>query len=136
MNQPTESAALIEGDTLTLVSGGREERIDLAQNATVRGFVESFRYVLAGDREALEEIYDVDFEARADEGPRAWKLTLRPKTQALRRFLREMVLEGDGPTIETMRMTEVSGDVTRSEFFEVNARRRWSSRELRDTFEL
>ncbi|MEM9195672.1 MAG: outer membrane lipoprotein carrier protein LolA, partial [Myxococcota bacterium] len=26
VNQPTESAALIEGDTLTLVSGGREER--------------------------------------------------------------------------------------------------------------
>jgi hypothetical protein len=129
---PTPSTALLEGDRLTLAQGARREVIDLSANAVVEGFVDTFRHVLAGDRGALERTYRIAFEER--EG--AWKLTLAPKTEALRRFLREMVLEGEGPALRTMRMAERNGDTTVTTFTDVNARRRFSSAERARIFRI
>jgi outer membrane lipoprotein-sorting protein len=136
VESPTRSAALIDGDSLTFASGGRRERIDLAQNATVRAFVESFTHVLSGNRRALAQTYDIEFALRPDAGPRAWTLRLVPKRRELRRFLRELVLTGHDAVIERMRMVEVSGDTTETEFSEVDVRRRWSPAQIRRTFRL
>lgn len=94
------------------------------------GFVESFRYVLAGDREALERTYRVDYEREGAE----WTLTLKPRNSALGRFLREMVLQGEGFAVKTMKMVEVSGDTTTTELFDVNPRRTFSAAETRRFF--
>jgi outer membrane lipoprotein-sorting protein len=136
VESPTRSAALIDGDSLTIASGGRRERIDLAQNATVRAFVESFTHVLAGNRRALSQSYDVELTLRPDAGARAWTLRLVPKRRELRRFLRELVLSGQDRTIERMRMVEVSGDTTDTEFSEVDVRRRWTPAQIRRTFRI
>jgi outer membrane lipoprotein-sorting protein len=134
VNSPTRSVALIDGETLTFASGGRRERIDLAANATVRAFVETFTHVLAGDRRALEGHYDIELSLRPEAGPRAWRLRLVPKQRELRRFLRELVLTGDDGTIEHMRMVEVSGDTTDTTFSDVDARRRWSRQQIQRLF--
>jgi outer membrane lipoprotein-sorting protein len=112
---PEPSAALIEGERLSFMDNGERQEIDLEDNPVVAGFVDSFRHVLAGDREALERTYRVRFEASG----KSWTLTLEPKDGALARFLERMVLEGSGERIERMKMVEASGDVTVTTFSSV-----------------
>jgi outer membrane lipoprotein-sorting protein len=132
VTSPTRSTALLVGDHLPLDAGGRRQEMDLSQNAVVEGFVDTFRHVLAGDQAALERTYRVSFEA-TDGG---WRLTLRPRTRALRRFLRDMVLEGDGSSLRTMTMNEANGDISVTTFSDVNAHRRFSDAETTRLFRL
>ena len=133
---PTESAALIDGDTLTFVSEGRREEIPLSSNPVVGGFVASFRTVLAGDREALERTFHVTFARPDGDASDTWRLTLRPRTEALRSFLTEMRLDGRGQGVVRMVMTEASGDVTTTTFSDVRVGREFSARELRQLFRI
>ncbi len=128
---PTRSVALIADGRLTLVSDGRREQFDLTRQPLVAGFVDSFRHVLAGDREALERSYRIAY-TREDDG--RWRLTLRPRAAPLNQFLREMTFEGRGVQVRRMRMLEVSGDETRTEFYDVDTTRRWSPEEIRRVF--
>jgi len=132
VTSPTVSTALLVGGHLTLEAGGRRQEMDLTQNQVVEGFVDTFRHVLAGDQAALEETYRIAFEA-SDDG---WRLTLHPRTAALRRFLRDMVLEGDGSSIRSMTMNEANGDTSVTTFSDVNARRRFSDAERARLFRL
>lgn len=132
VTSPTPSSALIQDGRITMVSGEQRQEIDLSQNPVVAGFVDSFRYILAGDRAGLERTYEASFEQGSD----GWRLRLVPKTEALRRFLQEMVLEGQGHEVRRMRMVEVSGDTTTTTFRDVNAQRRWSDAERRRMFSL
>lgn len=128
---PSPSVALIADGRLTFASGGQRQQFDLARQPLVAGFVDSFRHVLAGDRQALEASYRISYEPR-DDG--SWRLTLRPRGAPLDQFLREMTFEGRGVTVTRMRMVEVSGDETRTEFFDVVTTKRWSPEEIRRVF--
>lgn len=132
VTSPRESRALIVGRRLTLDSGGRRQEIDLGQNAMVEGFVDTFRHVLAGDRAALERTYRIAFVTEES----GWRITLSPKTDALSRFLRDMVLEGDGRSLRTMTMNEANGDTSVTTFSEVNPRRRFSAAEAARIFSI
>lgn len=130
---PTTSAALIERGRLTMVANGQRQEIDLTSNAVVGGFISSFADVLAGDRAALERTYRITY-ARLEGGD--WKLTLRPKGAPLNQFLTEMEMIGNGRSVKTMRMVEVSGDVTLTTFRDVRLDRRFSDTERRQIFRL
>ncbi len=130
---PTASAALIERGRLTMLANGRRQEIDLTSNAVVGGFVSSFADVLAGDRVALERTYRVDYSRLASGD---WKLTLRPRGAPLNQFLSEMEMVGRGRGVSSMRMLEVSGDVTVTTFQDVQLDRRFSDEERRRIFGL
>jgi outer membrane lipoprotein-sorting protein len=131
---PEEATALIADGRLRFSQGDRVEELSIEDNPVLRGFVDSFRAVLAGDREALERYYDAELTPRPDDGAQAWTLTLIPRNEALARFLRRIVMRGEGVTISEMRMVEVNGDETRTEFFDVNTDRRYSPGEARRLF--
>lgn len=132
VTSPTPSAVLLRGDSLVMHSGDRREEIDLGSQPVVAGFVDSFRQVLRGDRAALERTYRVALEGDAS----AWRLTLRPRAGALRRFLSSLEIRGSGHAIASMRMTERSGDVTETELHDVRTDRRWTPAEIRTIFRL
>ncbi|MCB9615409.1 MAG: outer membrane lipoprotein carrier protein LolA [Sandaracinus sp.] len=133
VTSPTASAALIERGRLTMVANGQRQEIDLASNAVVGGFISSFADVLAGDRAALERTYRIAYE-RTPEGD--WKLTLRPKGAPLNQFLTEMEMIGRDRSVRSMRMVEVSGDVTMTTFSDVRLNRRFDDAERRRLFRL
>ena len=130
---PTTSTALIANGRLTFESQGTRQEFDLTRQPLVAGFVDSFRSVLAGDRAALERAYRISFRPSNDGG---WQLTLRPRGEPLNRFLREMTLIGRGVEVSQMRMVEVSGDTTTTEFFDIDAEKTWSDAEARRVFRL
>lgn len=133
VTSPSPQVVLIEGDQLRMTQGGRTERIDLAAQPVVRSFVDTFSELLRGDRAALERTYRVAFAP--GEGGR-WTLALTPRAAPLDRFLREIRFEGTGTALETMVMTEVSGDVTTTTFRDVDTARRYSAPEIARIFSL
>ncbi len=130
VTRPDPSAALIAEGRLRMRQGDRIEELTIDDNPVLRGFIDSFRAVLAGDRAALARFYDATYTPSAE----GWTLVLRPRGGALARFLREIWLRGDGVVIREMRMTEVNGDETRTTFSEVDTRRRFSAAEARAIF--
>ena len=131
--QPTAQTVLIDGASLRMSEGGREQRIDLASQPVVRSFVDSFVQLLAGDRAALERSYTITFTPGA---AGAWSITLRPRVTPLDRFLTSIVLDGTGTSLSRMVMTEVSGDVTTTSFSEVDRAHRFSTAEAARVFSL
>lgn len=123
VERPDPSAVLIADGRLRMRQGDRVEELSIEDNAVLRGFVDSFRAVLAGDREALARFYRADY-APSEDG--SWQLTLRPRGEALARFVREIRMRGTGVTIAEMRMIEVNGDETRTTFSEVDTARRFT----------
>lgn len=130
---PDPSAALIADGQLRMRSGERTEELRIDTHPVLRGFVESFRAVLAGDQATLERFYT----ARLTPGEGgAWTLRLLPRDEALRGFVREIHMRGHGVVMEEMRMVEVSGDETRTEFYEVSTTRRFSPAEAGRIFRI
>ncbi len=121
---------LIDGSSLRMSDGGRDERIDLASQPIVRSFVDAFLLLLAGDRPGLERSHTVSFAVDAD----GWTLTLRPRTAPLTEFLRAVVFRGRGDDLFSMTMTEVSGDVTTTTFSDVDDHHRFSAAESARVF--
>jgi hypothetical protein len=116
-----------------MCQGDRVEDLSIEDNAVLRGFVDSFRAVLAGDREALARFYRAQY-APGEDG--SWELTLRPRGEALSRFVREIRLRGHGVSIAEMHMVEVNGDETRTTFSEVDTARRFSPAQVRQIFRI
>lgn len=133
VERPEAARLLIAGGRLQLTQADQVQTFDIADNATLQAFLDSFRAVLAGDRAALERFYDVTFEAGSGD---AWALALVPREANLRRFLRRVELRGDGTVIERMVVEETSGDVSTTTFSAVNAERRYSDAERARLFRI
>lgn len=136
VERPDPSQALISEGQLTMRAGGRTQQIAISENPVLRGFVDSFRAVLAGDREQLLRFYRAELTARPDDGDDAWTLVLHPRSPELRQFLRVITLRGVGVRIESMHMVEDNGDETRTEFRDVRTDRRFSNAEARRIFSI
>ncbi len=133
VRSPSPQVILIEGDSLRMSEGGRIETIDLAAQPVVRSFVDTFAQLFAGDRALLERTYRV---AYAPERDGTWTLTLTPRVSPLDRFLREIRFTGQGTTLRSMSMIEVSGDVTQTTFSDVDVTRRYTPEESARIFAL
>ncbi len=130
VTDPDPSRTVISEGRLSWNDRGKVRHVDLSERNPVGGFVNSLRYVLAGDEKSLTRDYQVTFRV-VNEG---WRLQLRPKTKALRRFLQELVLQGTGHRVSLMVLREANGDETRTTFHDVDSRRRFSNREKRELF--
>jgi outer membrane lipoprotein-sorting protein len=135
VERPEPSVALIDGDQLRMRQGDRTETISMSNNAVLRGFIDSFRAVLAGDRAALERYYRAELVPLPDRAD-GWELRLRPRNRDLARFLRQIRMRGDGVTLREMWMTEVNGDETHTVFADVNTARRFSRSEAGRIFRI
>lgn len=132
VERPDPSEALIAEGRLRMRQGDRVEELAIDENPVLRGFIDSFRAVLAGDRAALERYYEASYSTDGDR----WELSLRPRGGPLARFLRSIELRGSGVAIHQMRMVEVNGDETRTTFSDVDTARRFSAAEKRRIFRI
>jgi outer membrane lipoprotein-sorting protein len=117
VERPEPSAVLLQGESLQISDAAGTRRIDLQQSATLRQFVSTFAHVLAGERAALEALYDVRFSVAK---PGGWTLVLIPKQAELKRFIARAEFQGRGAAVERMSLEESSGDVTVMRFSQVD----------------
>lgn len=131
VDAPYHSQVLLLGDAIHLREGTRSERIDLSTQPAARSFVGSFRSLLAGDRAALAEHFELALEQGADD---TWTLELRPLTQGMVRIVTKMRISGRGEIVTRLVIEEASGDVSDTRFFEVDPRRQYAADEAERLF--
>lgn len=129
---PDGMTLLIDGDTLSFGDESDQEQIDLDANPAVRDYVESFLRLLKGDREELDRLWRMELTGRTD----AWRLTLHPIIESIRRTLRSMTFEGRGSRIERMVIVETTGDESVTTFSEINPERSYNPAELERIFRI
>jgi outer membrane lipoprotein-sorting protein len=104
--KPKPATLVLTGDVVTAKRGHREYVLDLQQYPQVVPLIESIRATLAGDRAALERVFD----AKLDGGFAHWTLDLVPRDSKLAASVRKIVLAGETDQIQTIEIQEVDGD--------------------------
>ena len=106
--QPREERLRFADGVLSSERGGRRTRIDLQRYPQALPFVESIRATLAGDRSALERL----FELRLDGENTAWSLSLTPRDAPGRKLVRDIRIEGSGADVRRVIIERPGGDRT------------------------
>ena len=104
--EPRPEDLLLEGGVLTVERRGRRQQLDLQRYPQIKPFVESIRATLAGDRPALERIFEVKF---AGDVPR-WTLILVPLEPKMTRAVREVRIDGARDQLLHVEIRQADGD--------------------------
>lgn len=131
VERPAPARVLVTQAEVILQSGTGVQRLDLGTIPEVRALVSSLTSLLAGDRAALEEAYDVRFAASAEQ---AWTLELTPKSKRLRALVQKLRFAGRGSVVSEFTVEEASGDVSKTAILKPNPKRRYSESEVRELF--
>lgn len=106
--EPREEVLRYADGVLTSERGGRRTRIDLQRYPQALPFIESIRATLAGDRSALERLFELRVEGEAP----AWSLLLTPRDAQGRKLVREIRIDGSGDDVRRVTVERARGDRT------------------------
>jgi hypothetical protein len=134
VEEPLESTVLLRGDALLISTpaGDRTFRVDTS--TLVRAFVDTFLLLLSGDAPALREIYRIHFEPVEGGATGEWRIRLEPRRAPLSEVVAFFDLRGIDRRVMEMRLRELSGDETLTQFSDVNTDRRFSESEFQRLF--
>lgn len=104
--KPKPESLVLTGGTVSAQRGRRHYELDLKQYPQVVPFIESIRATLAGDRQALEKVFKVDFTGDFDR----WTLGLVPLDSQLQKKVRQIHINGEKDRIHTVEIVEADGD--------------------------
>lgn len=104
--QPRRESMLLEHGTLTIQRGRRKHVLDLQQYPQLLPFTESIRATLAGDRAALDRLFELAFDGRFDQ----WTLRLTPRDPMLANAVREILIEGKEAIVRSIEIRQADGD--------------------------
>lgn len=125
---PETSVLIVEPSRVRMFDGKRWEAMELESKPVVRLFVESFVRILQGDEVALRRLYSIDFKTETAV-PSRWTLILKPRIAPMDKLIDRLELHGDKLVMDRMRIVEVGGDETVTEFRAVDPARRYSDAE-------
>ena len=125
---PVQSRLIIDGSRVRMEQDGGVR--DLSASPIARAFVENFVVLWSGDLEALEERYQVSFEATDSD----WEMTLIPRDPNMRRAIDSIVLRGSSGSLREIETREVDGDQTLTTLQDVEPDRVFDDAEIRRLF--
>lgn len=131
VERPVTSAVILSGRTLRIRDGKMERSIDLVTTPAVGALVDGLRLLLAGDREALAKLYDMELREAAQH---RWTLRMLPRGAPLTDLVREIEVSGRGRDVDRVRVKERSGDESSSVLSEIDANRHFDAAEQRRLF--
>jgi hypothetical protein len=106
---PWRERLVINGNEVQVLrEGEKPRRFSLNRAPELRGILDSFGALLAGDRSALEASYAMSVEGSDD----AWRLSLKPRDPRAARYVRDVVVTGGGSSAWCFVMTEPDGDAS------------------------
>ncbi len=105
--KPFKETAKIADGTITVQRGsGEVRRTPLARAPQAGAMLAGFRALLGGDVSALQK----DFALSAQGSEARWVITLAPRTDALKRQLTSLVIDGRDHEPRCLTMTDANGD--------------------------
>lgn len=103
---PRPASLMLEKGDLTIQSGRRKRVLALHDYPQIAPFIESIRATLAGDRAALEQVFQLAFEGSLAR----WTLSLVPLDAKLKAVVREIRIEGARDELHTVTILQADGD--------------------------
>ena len=131
---PSKASVVVDGKRLRFGDDVGKDDIDLASNPVVAVFVDSFLQVLAGDADALEKHYTIEFTGGTTTDARAWTMTLRPKAAPMTKIVERITLRGREAVVRELEVHEVGGDSTLTTFSNVDITHKYSEEEIARVF--
>lgn len=104
--KPHAETLVLAGGGLTMERAGRVRVLDLRRYPQIQPFVESIRATLAGDRNALETVFHVDFAGSLDR----WILKLVPLDPQLARTVKQVQIDGVRDQLQRIEIRQADGD--------------------------
>jgi outer membrane lipoprotein-sorting protein len=105
--KPFKETATIADGTITVQRGsGEVQRMPLARAPQAGAMLAGFRALLGGDVSALQK----DFTLSAQGGRAHWVVTLTPRSEALKRQLTSLVIDGRDGEPRCLTMNDANGD--------------------------
>jgi hypothetical protein len=104
--QPHAETLVLVGGVLTVERRHSRRVLDLRAYPQIQPFVESIRATLAGDRAALERLFQVDFAGSVAR----WALTLVPLQSEVKQSVAEVRIDGARDQLLRVEIREPDGD--------------------------
>lgn len=104
--EPAPDVMQVKGDQLYMEKDGRKYRIQLSKQPQVAAFVDAIAGLLKGDAQTLMRTYEHQLEGQASQ----WTLTLVPKDQKMRGFVRQIIAKGDQDQLRSIEYLQADGD--------------------------
>lgn len=104
--KPKPESMVLDGDTLTLTRGRRTHVLRLQDYPQVAGMVESIRATLAGDRKALEKVYQLALSGDTER----WTLTLTPLDARVGKVISRIRMDGTRARVRSVEILQADGD--------------------------
>lgn len=128
---PSPKSVLLTPTSLSMWDGKKVESVSLATAPGLKAFADGFRMILAADRAGLEKNFEMHFFG--DPNAR-WQLALTPRDAGLKKAVSSIELAGTKLELSSLTVKEANGDVTTTEFFDLNTAKKYSEAEAKDVF--
>ena len=104
--KPKVETLVLDGDVLTVERQLQRHVLQLKDYPEVAAMIESIRATLAGDRKALEGVYDLRLEGSRDR----WTLTLTPLDTRVGSVVARILMAGTRDAVRTVEILQADGD--------------------------
>jgi Outer membrane lipoprotein carrier protein LolA-like len=104
--KPKPETLILEHGVITAHRGKRTYVLNLSDYPQIVPLIDSIRATLAGDRAALERIFNVSLEDPLDH----WTLLLQPRDATVARTVKQIRIEGSKVDIHTVEIQQADND--------------------------
>jgi len=103
---PRPQSVVLDHGTVTMHIGQRERVLRLADYPQLAPLIDSIRATLAGDRAALERVFELDFSGTLEH----WQLRLEPRAAPLTATLKRIDMQGQRDAVHEVQVWQSDGD--------------------------
>ena len=103
---PRPQSVVLDHGIVTMHIGHRERVLRLADYPQLAPLIDSIRATLAGDRAALERVFQLDFSGTLER----WQLRLEPRDGQLAATLKRIDLQGERDAVHQVDVLQSDGD--------------------------
>ncbi len=104
--KPKPETLVLEHGVVTAERGHHHYQLDLQHYPQVVPFIESIRATLAGDRPALERVFQVSLTGTFEQ----WTLGLEPREDRLAALVKHIQIDGARAMVHSVEIIEADGD--------------------------
>lgn len=104
--KPKPETMVVDGDSLLIERGRQKYHLQLPDYPELAAFIDSVRGTLAGDRKALERIYQLGLEGSAQ----SWTLQLVPLNTKMKQVVTRIRIAGVNDEVRSIDIAQADGD--------------------------
>jgi hypothetical protein len=104
--QPRNQSVVLDHGLVTMQIGRRRRELRLADYPQLAPLIDSIRATLAGDRAALERVFELGFSGTLEH----WQLRLEPRDPQLAATLKRIDMQGERDAVREVRVQQSDGD--------------------------